>query len=366
MSVTPDEIHEQLRQRGWKAQASASDGRWTASGSDAFGHVHSITSHSEMTALTSLLRYATNQHSHLSSVRVVDPNAEFKVHPNTRVASVREDKLPDMARFAKRYVRSHDAWWTRPRAEQLAKVEDVLRMMDVSLDPEQARRIAEIDLTASNGSGHVFRAFAVEQGLDPRTASKAWVLLAPLASQLALDNESLRRCIRLASTMSHWHYERAISSIRHELGHDHVPLGIYSASLADMLSRSDPRVHEVVSSLMYDAHRVVKALEREASEQAERALLSAQSTFVRVAKVDDAARRKLKQHLKDDKSREFGSFAALKTDVTKRELESFLDDHKDDFPHPNFTKYKKEAVEAFQDFEHAPNISNNGRGVPGR
>lgn len=217
-----DDIIGRLRDLGISVKVANVNGQWQAS---ARGHV--TTAPTEQGALAEMLRRASRP---TRTIDMIDPNVDYAPHPAARVARRRNDDLSDIPANVEPHLAMHDPWWERPRGAQLAKVEDALRMAKSDLDIEQARRLAEIDLTANGGRGHIFRSYATSNGLDAKTASKVWLLLAPLSSQLAVDLD-LRQQMRLASTASHWQVERAAHVLRHHTGHDHIPLGLFTACI---------------------------------------------------------------------------------------------------------------------------------------
>lgn len=357
MEVPVAQITEKLHQLGWQFSTTVREGAVIVAATGPDGNLTG-TAETEAAALIALHRRVTG------TSRCVDPNRE-RPRQSIRVARLGDDRTTFPQRVHQ-YLSMHDAWWTKDRKAQTNKIEDALRMTGAVLDIEATRRVAEHDIE-TGGSGHAFRAYATDNGIGPRTSSNAWLLLAPLSSELAMHDPVVSHTMRITEATNHWAYERGLQALRHELGHDHIPLGLYSGAVTSEL-QAHPRSLEHVAAHTSAIATAVRTFQRDTSLiVAQYASSLGQFVEVHEAKLETGQKEKLRAKLKSYQHapRKIGKWAALHTKATEKEFEEFLEHETKDDPSPYSSSFRRDAIKAFKDFKDIPDIFRSGMGIIG-
>ena len=112
------------------------------------------------------------------------------------------------------------------------------------------------DMKNHDGTGHIFRQTVLSQGIPyvgPKVASFAWLLLAPMTSQLATVDTHIMDLLgynhkKDMSDRDYFRMERELQAGRDAAGYSHMPLGQFQWSLWDH-KRTGPGTHQDHSPL---------------------------------------------------------------------------------------------------------------------
>ncbi len=128
---------------------------------------------------------------------------------------------------------------------------------------EELRELALEDLS-KGGKGHIFRNGVMNMnlpGVNPKVASFAWLLLAPMTSDLGIVDTHVMRGFKQAEespkVRDYYKIERMQRAAKDATGYGHVPLGLYHWGLWDAIrnpgSHSDHSPLRVLDPLPWDS-----------------------------------------------------------------------------------------------------------------
>ena len=128
----------------------------------------------------------------------------------------------------------------------------------------EIRKAAQKDIDEDGGRGFVFRNAVMNMnlpGVNPKVASFAWLLLAPMSSELGIiDTHVIRGLRRHETDMSprdYYKFERMQRAAKDASGYGHMPLGLYHWGLWDQIrnpgEHSDHSPLRVLDPLPWDS-----------------------------------------------------------------------------------------------------------------
>ncbi len=253
----------------------------------------------------------------------------------------------------------------------------------VSLNANKIFEAAREDVANHGGKGHHFRGNVMDlvPGVGPQEASHAWLLLQPHTSELGVIDPALA-----AATLDHkggeipnrdyFKYERQLAAGRDAAGYNHVPLGQFSHGLYDNvnfghgvhrdyqpLKPVDPMPHDQVDWSQYSEPSGTwdNPYWWQSTEEARNQIGRAYDEAIGTTHPQDeipyrTARTAEAPNIEDfaevwrkyvpvwpQEAAHLASRAKL-YGLTRKEAETFIDDHKDDF---RFDRVRKEFKQKF-------------------